>query len=307
MQMKMKLKTTGEGRKLPGAGKHGCGRQRWWKVAVTASVFSFLPSYLLCFSSQPPLSSVFSVVFSFSPLSLWGRQRRSGGALWRWRGSAVAVVVVLLLWYFFSSSVTSCSSPLLWWLPFLSFFFGGLRWWRWGGIAMAESRHRGCGDQCCCFPSSSQCYSKGRKIAAGGDDDGWATVFAAVVFLSSLLLFLFLLCFVWFFLSLLPRVCLFSSPLCFLFFLFFPVSAACFPLLSKKFLLPLFVFLCQKNHPPWFPFSFSSPPHSVSLAPVFIGSRGEVHHTLYKHRAWWPGHGSSAFRHGGGMCLLFLH
>jgi len=82
---------------------------------------------------------------------------------------------------------------------------------------MAESRHRGCGDQCCCFPSSSQCYSRGRKMAAGGDDDGGATVFVVVVFLSSFLLFLFLLCFVWVFLSLLPRVCLFSSPLCFLF------------------------------------------------------------------------------------------
>jgi hypothetical protein len=126
MQMKMKLKTTGEGRKLPGAGKHGCGRQRWWKVAVTASVFSFLPSYLLCFSSQPPLASVFSVVFSFSPLSLWGRQRRSGGALWRWRGSAVAAVVVLLLWYFFfflcdflffpASLMASLSLFFFWWL-----------------------------------------------------------------------------------------------------------------------------------------------------------------------------------------------
>jgi len=52
MQMKMKLKMTREGRKLPGAGKHGCGRQRWWKVAVTAAAVtaaavSFLLSCLL--------------------------------------------------------------------------------------------------------------------------------------------------------------------------------------------------------------------------------------------------------------------
>jgi hypothetical protein len=33
---------------------------------------------------------------------------------------------------------------------------------------------------------------------------------------------------------------------------------------------------------------------------LFIGSWGEVHHTLYKHRAWWSRHRSSAFRHGGG-------
>jgi len=58
--------------------------------------------------------------------------------------------------------------------------------------------------------------------------------------------------------------------------------------LSPKFLPPLVSF-----------FPFPSPSF-VSLAPVFIGSRGEVHHTLYKHRAWWPGHRSSAFCHGGG-------
>jgi len=55
--------------------------------------------------------------------------------------------------------------------------------------------------------------------------------------------------------------------------LFFFVSAACLssPALSFFFL-------------PTFP---SAPPPRV-----FIGRGGEVHHTLYKHRAWWPGHGS---------------
>jgi len=62
----------------------------------------------------------------------------------------------------------------------------------------------------------------------------------------------------------------------------------------------LFLFLRPNNrYLPGFLFSFP-PPFSASLAPVFIGSWGEVHHTLYKHRAWWPGHGSSAFHHGGG-------
>jgi len=80
-------------------------------------------------------------------------------------------------------------------------------WWQWGGIAMAESRHGSCGNQWCCFPSSSYCCSSGRKMAAGGDDDGGATMFVAVVFLSFLLLFLFLLCFVWFLIFVSP--CLF--------------------------------------------------------------------------------------------------
>ena len=45
---------------------------------------------------------------------------------------------------------------------------------------------------------------------------------------------------------------------------------------------------------------FFYPSHSAPPPRVFIGKGGEVHHTLYKHRAWWSGHGSSAFRHGGG-------
>jgi hypothetical protein len=59
----------------------------------------FLPSLLSSVSLLSPLSSVaFFVIFSFSPLSLRGCQRLSGGALWRWRGSTVAAVVALLLW-----------------------------------------------------------------------------------------------------------------------------------------------------------------------------------------------------------------
>jgi len=75
------------------------------------------------------------------------------------------------------------------------------------------------------------------------------------------------------------------------------------PLLSNK--LPPSVFcssLLLQNFAPWFPFFPFSPPPLFPLCHclVFIGSQGQVHHTLYKHRAWWPGHGSSAFRHGGG-------
>jgi len=58
----------------------------------------FLPSLLspmFLFLAPSPL--FFSVIFFFSPLSLQGRQRRSVGVLWRWRGSTVAAVVVLLL------------------------------------------------------------------------------------------------------------------------------------------------------------------------------------------------------------------
>ena len=103
---------TGEGRKLPGAVATLAAAEAARVVATTGGVF--LPSLLsplFLFSTPSPL--FFFIVFSFSPLSLRGRQRRSGGVLWRWRGSTVAAVVVLLLWYFFSSSVTSCSSPLL--------------------------------------------------------------------------------------------------------------------------------------------------------------------------------------------------
>jgi len=54
-------------------------------------------------------------------------------------------------------------------------------------------------------------------------------------------------------------------------------------------------------------FSFSFLPHSVARSPVFIGSRGEVHHTLSKHRAWWRGMGLLLFVMVGGTGLLFLH
>jgi len=38
MEMKVtNKKSIGEGRKLPGAGKHGCSRQWWLKVAVAAT------------------------------------------------------------------------------------------------------------------------------------------------------------------------------------------------------------------------------------------------------------------------------
>jgi len=103
---------TGEGRKLPGAVATLAAAEAARVVATAGGVF--LPSLLsplFLFSTPSPL--FFFIVFSFSPLSLRGCQRRSGGVLWRWRGSTVAAVVVLLLWYFFSSSVTSCSSPLL--------------------------------------------------------------------------------------------------------------------------------------------------------------------------------------------------
>ena len=46
---------------------------------------------------------------------------------------------------------------------------------------------------------------------------------------------------------------------------------------------------------PVFPCSFLFFLPTFPSAPpprVFIGRGGEVHHTLYKHRAWWPGHGS---------------
>jgi len=114
---------------------------------------------------------------------------------------------------------------------------------------MAESRHRGCGDQCCCFPSSSQCYSRGRKMAAGGDDDGGATVFVVVVFLSSLLLFLFLLCFVWVFYLCCP-VSVYLAPLSVSFFPFLPRFCSLLPSSLQKISPPSSCLsLCPKNHP----------------------------------------------------------
>jgi len=62
-----KQKAAGVSR-LPGVGKHGYGRRRWWKVAVTAAAFSFLLSCLLCFSSQPPLC-FFRCLLFFSSVS----------------------------------------------------------------------------------------------------------------------------------------------------------------------------------------------------------------------------------------------
>jgi len=99
------LTTTGGGEKVTWSGK-----ARLWSSAVVEgggdSGGVFLPSLLSSVSLLSPLSSVF---YFSSPLSLRGCQLRSGGALWRWRGSTVAAVVVLLLQDFFSSSVTSCS------------------------------------------------------------------------------------------------------------------------------------------------------------------------------------------------------
>jgi hypothetical protein len=74
-----------------------------------------LMSPLFLFSA--PLSSVFPLsslllLCLFVVVSAgwrWQCQRRSGGVLWRWRGSTVAAVVVLLLWYIFFSSVTPLS------------------------------------------------------------------------------------------------------------------------------------------------------------------------------------------------------
>jgi len=107
------LTTTGGGEKVTWSGK-----ARLWSSAVVEgggdSGGVFLPSLLSSVSLLSPLSSVFFFLFSSSPLSLRGCQLRSGGALWRWRGSTVAAVVVLLLQDFvFSSFVTSCSSLLL--------------------------------------------------------------------------------------------------------------------------------------------------------------------------------------------------
>jgi hypothetical protein len=87
------LKTTGRGKKFTWSGK----AQLWSSAVVEGGGDSsgvFLPSLLSSVSLLSPLSSVFfSVIFSFSPLSLRGCQLRSGGALWRWRGSTVAAVV----------------------------------------------------------------------------------------------------------------------------------------------------------------------------------------------------------------------
>jgi len=55
-----------------------------------------------------------------------------------------------------------------------------------------------------------------------------------------------------------------------------------------------FFFFCFCSLPV-FPCSFLFFLPTFPSAPpprVFIGRGGEVHHTLYKHRAWWPGHGS---------------
>jgi hypothetical protein len=87
-------------------------------------------------------------------------------------------------------------------------------------------------------------------------------------------------------------------PLFFSFGFSFSVPSLCSVLLPS---LSLPFSSSPKFCPPWFPFFFSSSPlHFLFSCPQFIGSRGEVHHTLYKHRAWWPGHGSSPFRYGGG-------
>jgi len=67
--------------------------------------------------------------------------------------------------------------------------------------------------------------------------------------------------------------------LCFLLSIWFSSSSS-FP----KILPPLVSF-----------FSFSFLPYSVARSPIFIGSRGEVHHTLSKHRAWWRGMGLLLF------------
>jgi len=88
----------------------------------------------------------------------------------------------------------------------------------------------------------------------------------------------------------------------FLCFLLFYLASIFYFFLSSLVLLPslsLPFSPSPKFFSPWFPFSFSSSYSSVRSS-VFIGSWGEVHHTLYKHRAWWSRHRSSAFRHGGG-------
>jgi len=96
----------GEGRKLPGAGKHGCGRQRWWKVAAAAAVF--LPSLLSpLFLFSAPFPLFFPVILSFSPLCLRGCQRGQvtccgGGEEARWQ---------LWLFFFFGIFFFLCHFP----------------------------------------------------------------------------------------------------------------------------------------------------------------------------------------------------
>jgi len=127
------LKTTGEGRKLPGAGKHGCGRQRWWKAAVTAAAFSFLLSYVSLLNPFSVFRCSLSLFYSSSSSSVLLALAALMVAGWRWQllGSPMTAAVLFLrgaatLTFVSSSSGLSFprqlfSSPLL--LPFLPLFF----------------------------------------------------------------------------------------------------------------------------------------------------------------------------------------
>ena len=88
--------------------RYNRGRQRWLKETLAAASI-FPPSLMspLFF----PLSSLLLLCLFVAVSSgwRWQCQQRSGGVLWRWRGSTVAVAVVLLIWYIFFFSITSLS------------------------------------------------------------------------------------------------------------------------------------------------------------------------------------------------------
>jgi len=138
--------------RLPGVGKHGCGRQRWWKVAVTAAVlllrgaaapasvssfplvgllflFSLPYAYLLFWSLFSP-STFCSFLFSFlpslcsllSPL-LCCFMAVSGGQVCCGGGEQARWLRVLFFFYF---SVLFWVSPLLMILSPLSLSFSFL-------------------------------------------------------------------------------------------------------------------------------------------------------------------------------------
>jgi len=93
-------------RRLPGVARHGRGRQRWLKVAVSAAAI-FFPSLLSpLFLSLTPSLFFFSVIFSFSPLSL-----------------LFFLLSSLSLSLFFSFLSLLCF-PLFFFLPLRFYYFG---------------------------------------------------------------------------------------------------------------------------------------------------------------------------------------
>jgi hypothetical protein len=90
--MKMNKKMAGEGRKLPGVGKHGCGCQRWLKATV-AAVEVFLPSLLsplFLFSALSSVSSWPSAAVRWCAVAV---ERKHGGSC----GSSSSFSLVFLL------------------------------------------------------------------------------------------------------------------------------------------------------------------------------------------------------------------